>query len=325
MPVWRVAFGYEESADVLTDGSRRDPGIWFQQADQPRPLRNRIHIDLAWPEDAVDTRRAEVLANGGQVVNGESPSVIADADGNEACLPLGPPAALGDDPATEDWRQMYAAITCYPTASFRQSVALAAEVAGLSDDAGKALMIDVRPGSVTVDSGKDQQEDESFDVDKAFMELARRIQAAARGMGLTADPSPRLRFLQVAIDAVEIPRVRAFWTAVLGYQPDPRAYLSDIYDPRRLNPVFWFQPINPEDAKDQARRAQRNRTHVDLFLPADQAQARIEAALKAGGRITNDSHAPAWWTLADPEGNEIDIAISVRREEAIQATEAVSD
>jgi hypothetical protein len=202
-------------------------------------------------------------------------------------------------------------LACYPTASFRESVEFAVAVASLADDAGKALMVDVRPGCVTLDSGKDQQETEDFVHDEGFMELARRIQAAAREMGLTADPSPRLRFLQIAIHAVDVPAVRPFWTAVLGYRQGPYARLAqDSYDPRRLNPVFWFHQIDAEDAHDEERRAQRNRIHVDLFVPPDQAQARIHAALTAGGRITNDTRAPAWWTLADPEGNEVDIVVA---------------
>jgi predicted enzyme related to lactoylglutathione lyase len=62
-------------------------------------------------------------------------------------------------------------------------------------------------------------------------------------------------------------------------------------------------------------REQRNRIHLDLFVPADQAQARVAAAVAAGGRIVRDTEAPAWWTLADPEGNELDIAVSVGRAE----------
>ncbi|MGH2463545.1 MAG: VOC family protein, partial [Candidatus Limnocylindria bacterium] len=42
--------------------------------------------------------------------------------------------------------------------------------------------------------------------------------------------------------------------------------------------------------------------------PHDQAEARIAAAVAAGGRVVDDSHAPAWWTLADPEDNKVDIA-----------------
>ena len=52
-----------------------------------------------------------------------------------------------------------------------------------------------------------------------------------------------------------------------------------------------------------------------MFVPDDQAAARIESALTAGGRVVYDAEAPEWWTLADPEGNEVDIAVSVGREE----------
>ena len=76
-------------------------------------------------------------------------------------------------------------------------------------------------------------------------------------------------------------------------------------------PLF-FQPMA---ADDTARRTQRNRTHVDVFVPDDQAEARAAAALAAGGRVVDDAAAPAWWTLADPEGNEVDIAVAVGREQ----------
>jgi 4a-hydroxytetrahydrobiopterin dehydratase len=63
-----------------------------------------------------------------------------------------------------------------------------------------------------------------------------------------------------------------------------------------------------------APRPQRNRIHVDLSLPHDQAEARVAAGLAAGGRLLSDAHAPMWWALADPEGNEIDIATWQGRE-----------
>jgi 4a-hydroxytetrahydrobiopterin dehydratase len=34
-------------------------------------------------------------------------------------------------------------------------------------------------------------------------------------------------------------------------------------------------------------------------------EGRIAAGLAAGGRLVTDAFAPAWWVLADPEGNEI--------------------
>ena len=97
--------------------------------------------------------------------------------------------------------------------------------------------------------------------------------------------------------------MRAFWASVLGYEYDLRAFVTDIYDPRRLNPVLFFQPM---DASDTERRQHRNRIHVDLFVPHDHAQARIDAAVAAGGRIVAEI-APNRRTLVDPEGNEVDI------------------
>ena len=61
-------------------------------------------------------------------------------------------------------------------------------------------------------------------------------------------------------------------------------------------------------AWEAVRHAERNRIHVDVFVPHDQAEERVAAALAAGGRLVSDEHAPAWWTLADAEGNEADVA-----------------
>jgi hypothetical protein len=134
------------------------------------------------------------------------------------------------------------------------------------------------------------------------VDLAGRVQTAARDLGFSADLT-RPRFVQLGIDAVDVPAVRAFWASVLGYQYDPRAFVTDIYDPRRLNPVLFFQPM---DASETARRQHRNRIHIDLFVPHDLAQARIDAAVAAGGRIAAEN-APNRRTLVDPEGNELDI------------------
>jgi 4a-hydroxytetrahydrobiopterin dehydratase len=45
-----------------------------------------------------------------------------------------------------------------------------------------------------------------------------------------------------------------------------------------------------------------------------QAEARIAAAIVAGGRLVTDQHAPAWCTLADAKGNEADIATWMGRD-----------
>jgi 4a-hydroxytetrahydrobiopterin dehydratase len=49
-------------------------------------------------------------------------------------------------------------------------------------------------------------------------------------------------------------------------------------------------------------------------VPPDQAEARVAAAIAAGGHLVSDEHAPEWWTLADAEGNEVDVATTRGRD-----------
>ena len=95
LPFWRAALGYEDDPpDQGRVTSLHDPGglgplFWFQQMDEPRPQRNRIHIDVTVPPDEVDARIPATLAAGGTMVNdgfARAFWVLADPEGNEACL-----------------------------------------------------------------------------------------------------------------------------------------------------------------------------------------------------------------------------------------------
>jgi len=104
--------------------------------------------------------------------------------------------------------------------------------------------------------------------------------------------------LEIAIDALDIGLVRPFWKAILGYADEPGSELpAALIDPSGRGPAVWFQQMD-------APRPQRNRIHIDVDVPAEGAAARIDAALAAGGRLLSDDAAPAYWVLADPEGNE---------------------
>jgi len=54
-----------------------------------------------------------------------------------------------------------------------------------------------------------------------------------------------------------------------------------------------------------APRPQRGRIHLDVSVAHDEAPSRIAAALGAGGRLLSDAEAPAFWVLADADGNEV--------------------
>ena len=60
---------------------------------------------------------------------------------------------------------------------------------------------------------------------------------------------------------------------------------EELIDAHRRGPSFWFQQMSAE-------RSQRNRIHIDVYVPHDQAEARIAAALTAGGRIVSDANDP---------------------------------
>jgi 4a-hydroxytetrahydrobiopterin dehydratase len=106
--------------------------------------------------------------------------------------------------------------------------------------------------------------------------------------------------VQVTIDALVGPEVMPFWRAVLGYQDRSDSPDEDLIDPRGRGPSLWFQEMD-------APRPQRNRIHFDVWVPHDQAEARVAAAIAAGGRLVTDQYAPSWWVLADAEGNEVDV------------------
>jgi 4a-hydroxytetrahydrobiopterin dehydratase len=192
-----------------------------------------------------------------------------------------------------DWRVMaYAACTHFRTGSLKEGVALAAAISRLAEASGRHPDIDLRADGVSVRL----KVNEAGELSEADAKLAGEISAAGAELGIPVELKG-LQQLQIAIDALVIPDVMPFWAAVLGYQQ----MFDVLVDPHSEGPTIWFQQMD-------AARPQRNRIHIDLYLPEDQARARIDAAVAAGGRIVYDAHAPEWWTLADPEGNEVDVA-----------------
>ena len=127
--------------------------------------------------------------------------------------------------------------------------------------------------------------------------LAYDVSGALAARGWQARPGA-VQALEIAIDALDIPLVRPFWKAITGYADEPGSELNAaLVDPTGRGPEIWFQQMD-------APRPQRNRIHIDVDVPHEAAGARIDAAIAAGGRLLSDDAAPAFWVLADPEGNE---------------------
>jgi len=105
-PVWAAlltgsteAHGHGTIGDDIRDATGRVPILWFQDTDEHETPRQRFHIDVWVPPEVADQRVAAAVAAGGVVVDdSQAPSytVIADQDGNKACVCTTlPPARKG--------------------------------------------------------------------------------------------------------------------------------------------------------------------------------------------------------------------------------------
>lgn len=128
------------------------------------------------------------------------------------------------------------------------------------------------------------------------LDMARTVSALAAERGITADRAAPV-VLDLALDTAGFERIAPFWSAVLTGSPD-NLDGDEIREASDQVPLMWFQRAEPHEAGHQ-------RFHLDLRIGADQAQARIDAALAAGGTLVDDSAAPSFWVLADADGNKV--------------------
>ena len=138
---------------------------------------------------------------------------------------------------------------------------------------------------------------EMWGTESRHVEVARAISTVAREHGATADRSA-VQEVQVAVaakpDAIDLP----FWRAVLGYAP---LHDDNCIDPNGQGSTVWMQDLDPD-------KPLRHAMHVDVSVARDHAEGRMQSAVAAGGRVVDDSEAPASWILADRSGNKVCIA-----------------
>ncbi len=207
---------------------------------------------------------------------------------------IGPGAATARVDARH-WRVLLLWLhAAFRTPDLATGAALVARVAAEAERVGALPDVTLRPGRVEVRTTTWA----AHGLTEADLALAGAVSRAADELGVPGDPA-LLTSQEIAIDALDIPAVAPFWRAVLGYATEPGTDPADavLADPGALGPGYWFQQMDEP-------RPQRNRIHVDVTVPHDQAEARVAAALAAGGTLVSDRRAPAFWVLADPEGNE---------------------
>jgi 4a-hydroxytetrahydrobiopterin dehydratase len=213
---------------------------------------------------------------------------LARQQASDAVTPLG-------------WRYVLGVLrSSVPVASLAQAADVAARVTAVPGS-GQALWMDVRPDRLVLSV----RSPATTTATAGDVEVARQVSAAVSELGLATGPdlgrgAPRsVQLLEIAIDALDIAAIRPFWKAVLGYTGEAGASGPEdaLADPVGQGPTIWFQQMTEP-------RPQRNRIHFDVSVPHDEAAHRIQATLDAGGRLIGDAEAPAFWVLADAEGNE---------------------
>ena len=207
---------------------------------------------------------------------------------------------------TEDWRVLGDGANAYfRTGSFAAGARLVQAISELPRIDDLRPDVDVRHDGVTV---RMVAFIEGYGgMLRSHVELARQISAAARKLGLSADPSA-IQSVSIIPGATSRAEVMPFWRAALGYEPRVDSPAEDLVDAHDRGPAFWFEQM------DEPRPDGGGAIHVVIWVPYEQAQARIAAALAAGGRLVRDEFAPSWWTLADSAGNEADIATTTGRD-----------
>lgn len=200
----------------------------------------------------------------------------------------------------EDWRVVGdGASAFFPTGSFAASARFVAAIGDLPGVEQHQPGVDVRHDGVTVRLLT--TDEQNYGMSQRDVELGRRISAVAREQGFTADPSA-VQSVLVIPGGADVAQIMPFWQAVLGYERRPDSPDEDLVDPRDRGPAFWFEKMA------ETRTGGGGAIHIAVWVPGEQAEGRIAAALAAGGHMVRDQFAPAWWTLADAAGNEADIA-----------------
>lgn len=200
---------------------------------------------------------------------------------------------------TEDWRVVHdGACTFVATPSLARSAELVAAIAALPGLEDHRPDIDVRPDGVTIRLLTN--DGESYGMTRADLDNALAISGAIRALGLTADPSD-VQSILIVPGAPDTAAIMPFWEAATGYVRRPDTPDEDLLDRHNRWPGLWFEPMDEPRSSDGG-----GAVHIGVFVPMGQGQARVDAALAAGGRLVRD-RGPMWWTLADAAGNELDI------------------
>jgi 4a-hydroxytetrahydrobiopterin dehydratase len=206
------------------------------------------------------------------------------------------------DAGLADWRKLAQALHArYSIPDYVVAAAFIAAMAQVAETDGHYP--DVKLTRRVIDVSLCTHEDGLW-VTQKDIDMARTISEIARQNGLEPEPTAVTQ-LEIALDTAHEDRIAPFWSVLLTGSADNKIYDS-IFDPTGRVPGLWFQ-----GTEDHA--TPRQRWHFDLWLAPEVADERIAAAVATGGTIVDDSAAPSFTVVADPDGNRACICTSLER------------
>ena len=190
----------------------------------------------------------------------------------------------------EDWVVLHGGATAvFRVQSLGEAVELARAVAQVPGIERSGVVLTIADHHLAVRLSR-----HFLQLERQHLDLARAITAVTQAHEAVPDRAAAQE-VQLAIAAKPDSVDSGFWRAVLGYTGV--ANVSAV-DPLAHGSSVWMQEL------DEAKPL-RHAMHVDVSVAREHVEARLVAALDAGGRIVDDSEAPEQWTLADGAGNRV--------------------
>ena len=190
----------------------------------------------------------------------------------------------------DDWAVLHGGATAvFRVQSLGEAVRMADSIANAPGISDAGVLLTLADERVTIRLTRDL-----WALESSHVELARAISATAREHGAVPDRAA-IQEVQLAIAAKPAAVNVGFWRAVLGYVPMAD---DNAVDPLGHGSTVWMQELGEG-------KSLRHAMHVDVSVPRELVEARLNAAIAAGGRIVDESHAPSHWTLSDQAGNRV--------------------
>ncbi|MDP9468580.1 MAG: hypothetical protein M3P32_07580, partial [Chloroflexota bacterium] len=172
----------------------------------------------------------------------------------------------------DDWVVLHGGATAvFRTGSLADAARLALAIGEVAGFEGSGAVLTIADSSLSVRLTRDL-----WMLEPRHIELARDVSAEAELHGAVADRAA-VQEVQLAISAKADGVDLDFWRAVLGYAPMSP---DNAVDPLGHGTTIWMQELD-------AAKPLRHAMHVDVSVAREHAEARLAAALAAGGRIVD--------------------------------------